>query len=433
MPKITLLGAGSGFTQTLFTDVLHIDGFDSGVIGLVDVDKKRLDVNVKLMNRVLELMGKTKWRVEASTDRKKVLKGSDYVISTIEVSGLKCVRHDNDIPLKYGIDQCIGDTIGPGGIMKALRTLPPFLQILDDVARLCPKALIMNYTNPMSIMTLAGLRAADMPIIGLCHSVQGTLNNIAEYLDVPKEEITWRCAGITHMAWYTELKRQGKDLYPRLEERARVKEIYEKDPVRFELMRHLGAFVTESSGHNSEYFPWFRKRDELIDRHCREGYLGGRGFYAKTWPKWREETDARIQKMLEGEEEIVLDRSEEYASYIIEAHLTGKPFRVHGNVLNLGLIDNLPFGGCVEVPVLVDKTGFNPCHFGPLPEQLAAPNRAHMAFHELVVQAILEGDREAALHALMLDPLTAAVCSLDEIRAMFDEMVEAERAFIRVF
>ena len=189
MAKITLLGAGSAFTYPLFKDILLIEGLEPGVIGLIDVDARRLDVNVRLMNKVLEAMGKTRWRVEASTDRAAVLKNTDYLISTVEVSGTRCVRHDNDIPLKYGIDQCIGDTIGPGGIMKALRTLPVFLDILADAQRFCPNALIMNYTNPMSIMTLGATRFTEQPFVGLCHSVQGTSKKLAGFLDVPYEEM----------------------------------------------------------------------------------------------------------------------------------------------------------------------------------------------------------------------------------------------------
>ena len=318
-------------------------------------------------------------------------------------------------------------------LFKALRTVPDWLDILADAENLCPNALVLNYTNPMSIMTLAAIRSSRMPVVGLCHSVQGTLNQLARYLDIPREEVTWRCGGINHMAWFTELTREGEDLYPLLRKKAREPEIYEKDPVRFEMMLQLGAFVTESSGHNSEYLPWFRKREDLIDKYCRDGFLGGRGFYAKSWPRWREDADEGIRAVLRGEGKIEMDRSEEYASYIIEAHSGGSPGLFHGNVLNKGLIDNLPRDGCVEVAGKVDKKGFHPHPFGRLPEHLAALNRAHMTFHELVVQAILEKDREAAVHALMLDPLTAAVCSLEEIRSLFDELYEAQRPYLKAF
>lgn len=433
MPKIAMLGAGSAvFARRLMTDIIQIPGIAEGTFALVDIDPRRLELAARMAERLIEQSGKS-WRVEADTSRRRVLEETDYLINFIEVSGLETVRMDYEIPLRYGVDQCIGDTIGPGGLFKALRTVPDWLDILRDAEELCPRALVMNYTNPMSVMTLAGLRATGMSIVGLCHSVQGSFQQLAGYLDLPGEEITWQCGGINHMAWFTELKRNGEDLYPRLRERGRIPEVYEKDPVRFELMYQLGAFVTESSGHNSEYHPWFRKRDDLIEQYCRDGFLGGRGFYAKEWPKWRKEADDRIESMLNGQEALEMDRSEEYASYIIEAHRTNSPFVVHGSVMNEGLVDNLPRGGCVEVPVMVDKNGYNPCRFGSLPEHLAALNRSHMAFHELTVQALLEGDKEAAVHALMLDPLTAAVCSLQEIRDMFNELYEGQREFIRAF
>src|SRR5207302_2044281 len=258
MPKVTFIGAGSAvFARQLITDILAIDGLEDGVFALVDIDPNRLDLAKRIAERLVELKGK-RWRVEASTDRNDVLKGTDYIINSIEVAGLKNVRFDYDIPMKYGVDQCIGDTIGPGGIFKALRTGPAWLDIVADVQREAPNAVVLNYTNPMSILTLAALRRTDLPVVGLCHSVQGTSRQLAEYLDIPYRELQWECAGINHNAWFTRLEHDDRDLYPKLRERARDPKIYEKDPVRFELMLHLGAFVTESSGHFSEYTPYFR-------------------------------------------------------------------------------------------------------------------------------------------------------------------------------
>jgi alpha-galactosidase len=302
-----------------------------------------------------------------------------------------------------------------------------------DVERLCPGALVMNYTNPMSALTLLALRASDLPVVGLCHSVQGTSRQLASYLDVPDEELRYRCAGINHLAWFVELTHQGEDLYPRLHQAAGDPEIYDCDPVRFEIMRHFGAFVTESSGHFSEYVPYFRKRPDLLKKYSREGYRGQSGFYADNWPRWRAEADETVRAQLAGQAEIVMDRSSEYASYIVEAVERDQPTVIHGNVLNTGLIDNLPAGGCVEVPVLVDGGGLQPTHFGPLPPQLAALNAAHMYVHELMVEAVLARDKEAARQALLLDPLTAAVCSPGEISQMFDEMWAAEREDLGVF
>jgi alpha-galactosidase len=370
--------------------------------------------------------------VTASTDRRQVLAGTDVVVNSIEVAGLANVRHDYDIPLKYGVDQCIGDTIGPGGIFKALRTGPAWLEILHDAERLCPDALVLNYTNPMSILTLAALCGTSMRTVGLCHSIQDNTYELAEYLEIPQPELEWRCAGINHNAWFTELRHQGQDLYPRLRERAQLPEVYERDPIRFEMLRYFGYFVSESSGHFSEYVPYFRKRPELVERYTRSEYRGESGFYANNWPTWRRENDDDIRAMLAGTREIPLRRGVEYASYIVEAMYLDRPTTIYGNVRNTGLIPNLP-DGCVEVACLVDRNGVQPCYFGPLPEQVAALDRAHMAVHTLVVEALLHGDQQAARYALQLDPLTAAVCSPAEIDAMFSEMWEAERAYLPAF
>jgi len=432
MLHITFLGAGSTvFARQLMTDILLIDGLDEGCFALVDIDAQRLDLAKSIAERLIARSGK-RWSVRASTERRDVLEGSNFIINTIEVAGLANVRHDFDIPMKYGINQCIGDTIGPGGIFKALRTGSAWLDILHDAEQFCPQAWVLNYTNPMSILTLAALKGTRMRTVGLCHSVQATSRLLARYLEVPYDELEWRCAGINHNAWFTVLRHRGQDMYPRLRQRAQVFEIYEQDPVRFEVMLHFGAFVTESSGHFSEYVPYFRKRPELIERYCREGYRGGTGFYANNWPGWRENNDASIREMLAGTREIPFERSHEYSSYIIEAMMKDSPTVIYGNVRNSYLIDNLP-DGCVEVACLVDRNGVQPCHFGALPEQLAALNRSHMAIHTLMCEALLTRNKEAARYALLLDPLSAAVCSPAEISALFDEMWEAERESLQSF
>jgi alpha-galactosidase len=430
MPKVTFMGAGSTvFAYEIITDLFCTPGLTGGTIGLVDIDAERLELAHQITEKAVALSGQN-WTVEASTNRMDVLPGTDYLVNTIEVAGLANVRYDFDIPMKYGINQCIGDTIGPGGIFKALRTVPAWLDILEDTETVAPGAFVLNYTNPMSIMCLAGTRISDLPMVGLCHSVQGTSKQLARYMDIPYEELQFRCGGINHLAWFTELTRDGEDLYPLLREKAQDPAIYELDPVRFEMMLHFGKFVTESSGHFSEYVPYFRKRPDLIEKYARKGYLGETGFYANNWPTWRARSAERIRNMLSGEEEIVIKRGHEYASYIIEAIEFDKPTVIYGNVPNTGLIDNLPQDGLVEVKCLVDGNGLQPTHFGYLPTQLAALDNAHMTVHELVVTAILEEDREAAVHALMLDPLTAAVCSPAEIRQLFDEMAEAEAAYL---
>jgi alpha-galactosidase len=432
MVQITFLGAGSTvFARQLMTDILLVEGLDDGCFALVDIDPIRLDLAQQIAERLIAHSGKH-WSVRASTGRRDVLAGSDFLINTIEVAGLANVRHDFDLPMKYGINQCIGDTIGPGGIFKALRTGPAWLDILRDAEQLCPDAWVLNYTNPMSILTLAALTGTRMRTVGLCHSVQATSKLLAQYLEVPYAELEWRCAGINHNAWFTQLRHHGQDLYPRLRQRAQVAEVYEQDPVRFEVMLHFGAFVTESSGHFSEYVPYFRKRPDLIERYCRDGYLGGTGFYADNWPTWRANNDASIRDMLAGTRELPVERSHEYGSIIIEAIVQDRPTVIYGNVRNTSLIDNLP-NGCVEVACLVDRNGVRPCHFGALPEQLAALNRSHMAVHALMCEALLQHNKEAARYALLLDPLSAAVCSPAEIAALFDDMWEAERAYLQPF
>lgn len=427
MPKVTIIGAGSAeFSTELMSDILLTPGLESGLFALVDIDPERLELAHQMAEFLIKRSGRD-WRVEASAERSLVLAGSDYVINTIEVAGLANVRHDYDIPLKYGVDQCIGDTIGPGGLFKGLRTLPVWLDILTDVERLAPRALVMNYTNPMSLTVLAGVRASKLTIVGLCHSIQQTAEHLAEYLDIPLEEIDWRAAGINHLAWFTKLERKGEDLYPRLRQRAQIPEIYEQDPVRFEMMFHLGAFSTEGSGHASEYTAYFRKRPDLVQKYDRSGYRGESGFYANNWPTWRRRADDALRAYLAGKKEFKLERGPEFASTIMEAMAGSVPAVIYGNVANTGLIENLPQNGVVEVACLVDKKGIQPTYFGSLPTQLANLDQQHMAFHDLVATAILEQEREAAVHALMVDPLTSAVCSLAEIRALFDEMVQAQR------
>lgn len=433
--KVVFLGAGSGFIQNLFGDVLNIPGADEGEFYLVDVDEKRLALSEKLCKKINALMGK-QWKIRSTTDRLKALPGADYIINCIEVNGLACVRHDNDIPAKYGVNQCIGDTIGPGGLFKAMRTVPVFLDVLRDVEKFCPKALVLNYTNPMSIMCLAAARAVpNVKVVGLCHSVQGTSHQLAWYAGIAYPELHWECAGINHMAWFTKLEHHGQDVYPMLLDKLKKDpELLPKDPIRFDMMKHFGYFLTESSGHLSEYLPYYRKRQDLIDLHCGEDYLGKTSFYADNWPTWRENLDKHRRKQLAGKEPINTARSWEYASYIIEAIETNAPFVIHGNVSNDGgLIDNLPHDGIVEVPCLVNRRGILPTRFGSLPPQCAAICDSNMRMYDLAANACVYRDLRAAAHALMLDPNTFSVCSPGEIQKMFDEMYKAEREYLPGF
>ncbi|WP_309400797.1 hypothetical protein [Cerasicoccus maritimus] len=440
--KVTMLGAGSFFTARLVNDVLQIPGSVGGEIAIVDIDPTRLEPVKKIINLLLKALGITGWKVSASTNREDVLAGSDYIISCIEVAGLACVRHDYDIPLKYGIDQCIGDTIGPGGLFKGLRTIPVWLEVLKDAERLCPNAIVLNYTNPMSMMCLASGRSSNMQVVGLCHSVQGTSELLAKRVNIPLRDIAWSCAGINHLAWFTKFEHRGEDLYPLLKDKARQdlagKPTDPKDAedlVRKDMMLHFGAFITESSGHLSEYLPYYRKRTGIQKEYCREGYGGESGFYADNWPNWRKRVDREHSEMIAGERDVIRERTWEYASWIIEAKEKNAPFRIHGNVMNsidgMGrLITNLPADGCVEVACLVDGNGVQPVRYGSLPAQMAALCASNMRMFDLAATAAMERSKEAAIHALLLDPLCSAVCSPKEIQSMALEMFDAQEEYL---
>jgi alpha-galactosidase len=440
--KITMMGAGSGFTPRLVNDVIRIPGNNGGLIALVDIDRERLGTMHKLIEKLIVQLGAKGWSVASSADRRKVLPGSDYVVNCIEVSGLACVRHDNDIPAKYGVNQCIGDTIGPGGLFKALRTIPVWLEVLKDVEALCPRAIVLNYTNPMNMLCLAAARTTSLQVIGLCHSVQGTGHLLASRAGVPYTDMEWVCAGINHLAWFTTLRHQGKDLYPLLMKKAQQdlagKPSNPKDAddlVRKDMMLHFGAFITESSGHLSEYLPYYRKRKDLLKKYARPRYDGETSFYANNWPTWRADGDKQRNEMLSGKQAIEWERSWEYASWIIEGREKDVPVRVHGNVSNSAgggdaLISNLPADGCVEVACMIDRNGVNPTRYGKLPPQMAALCASNMAMFDLGATAAIERSKDAAIHALLLDPLTAACCSPAEIKAMTLELFDAEKAFL---
>lgn len=442
--KVAFIGAGSFFTANLASDLIQTPGHRGGEIVLVDIDAKRLKQMHTLITRLAKAKGGGAWTITASTDRRTILKDSDYVISCIEVSGVACVRHDNDIPAKYGVDQCIGDTLGPGGLFKGLRTIPVWLEILKDVERYCPQAIVMNYTNPMGMLCLSAFRSSSLPVVGLCHGIQSTSRTLAREAGVPYEEMEWICAGINHMAWFTTLKHQGRDLYPALFKQW-AKDLRhappvktperDKDLVRKDMALHFGAFMTESSGHLSEYLPYYRKRKDLLARYTRAAYDGASNFYAHHWPLWRKrETHSRDEMIRNG---LTLDkpRSWEFASWIIEAREKDVPHRIFGNVYNKAgdggtLISNVPADGCVEVATLVDRNGLQPTRYGMLPSQMAALCASNMAFFDLGAQAAMERSIEKAVYALMLDPLTAAVCSPAEIKQMTLELFKAEKKFL---
>ena len=448
--RITMLGAGSAFTPRLMSDVLRIPNSQGGQITLVDIDPSRLATMYKLINRLIAQLGQEQsWTVLAATEARTALPGSHYIVNCIEVSGLACVRCENDIPGRYGVDQCIGDTIGPGGLFKALRTGPIWLDIVREAQQLCPDALVLNYTNPMNMLCLAAGRVSQMQIVGLCHSVQGTSQLLSRRAGVPVAEMEWECAGINHLAWFTKLRHQGRDLYPILFEKARQDLAGNpsdpedaKDLVRKDMMLHFGAFITESSGHLSEYLPYYRKRKELLTQYARDAYHGGSSFYADNWPTWRKRADTDREQMLSGEKQMGWERSWEYASWIIEAREKDTPFRIHGNVLNQPrnrtgsagpLISNLSPDGCVEVACMIDRNGVNPTVYGKLPPQMAAICEWNMRMFDLAATAVIQRSKEAAIHALLLDPLTSACCAPAEIQAMALELFDAEKDFLPGF
>jgi alpha-galactosidase len=449
--KITMLGAGSGFTPRLVSDVVQIEGNVPGEICLVDIDRKRLAAMNKFLHILLAKLGKTEWKVTATTKRREVLAGSDYIVSCIEVSGTECVRFDNDIPLEYGVDQCIGDTIGPGGLFKSLRTIPVFLEVLRDAEELCPNALVLNYTNPMNMLCLAAGRSSSMQVVGLCHSVQGTSHLLARRAGVDYADVDWECAGINHLAWFTKLERKGKSLYPKLMKLARSDIAGNpsdpddaKDLVRKDMMLHFGAFITESSGHLSEYLPYYRTDKKTMKKYLGDRYNGESSFYANSWPEWRRNVDETRALVISGQRSIDQQRKKgwsrswEYASWIIEAHQKDTPFRIYGNVMNKKasagpLIGNLPHNGCVEVACMIDRNGINPTVYGDLPAQMAGICRSNMSMFDLGAQAAIEKSKELAALALMLDPLTSAVCSPAQIKEMTEKLFAAEKRFLKGF
>jgi alpha-galactosidase len=437
MPKIAFIGAGSyGFTRTLVKDILTFPALRGSTLALMDVNDERLDFARRSVGRIIR-EGNYPATLLATKDRKEALKSADAVLCTILAAPVSVWRHDIEIPKRFGVDINIGDTRGPAGIFRALRTIPVMLGICRDMERLCPNAILLNYTNPMAMLCRAMQRKSPLRITGLCHSVQGTAEMLAEWIGAPMDEITFTCAGINHQAWYLRYDWNRKDAIPLIRKAIEgSRKIYNAEQVRNEMFLHLGYYVTESSGHNSEYSWWFRKRPDLIRKYCTTGTNwnpGAYGFIMKDYLR-REKTWRRdAEKWITDPAPLDLKRGHEYAASIINASLGGVPFLFNGNVPNTGLITNLPHGACVEAPVYADRNGFNPVHVGALPPQLAALNNISIAVEEMAVEAALTGNREMAFHAIAYDPLTAAVLSLAEIRKMADAMFEKNKRYLPQF
>jgi alpha-galactosidase len=436
MTKIAFIGAGSlGFTRGLVRDILTFPLLQGATIALMDIDAERLEFAQKSVQRIVD-MGHYPARVEATLDRGEVLRDADVVLCTILVGSTEVWRHDIEIPKKYGVDTNIGDTRGPSGIFRALRTIPVMLSIVHDMERYCPDAVLLNYTNPMAMLCRAMQRESSIRLTGLCHSVQGTAQMLARWIGAPMSEITYFCAGINHQAWYLKYEWRGRDAYPLIRAALQRPEIYSEEIVRNEMFLHLDYYVTESSGHNSEYNPWFRKRPDLIERYCTHGTGWNPGEYAYILKEyqhaeatWKDEA----RQWFAEETPIELERGEEYAAYIINALQGGEIFSFNGNVPNTGLVTNLPSGACVEVPVFVDRAGFHPVHVGALPPQCALLTHLNATIEEMAVEAALSGNPRLAFQAIAHDPLTAAVLSLAEIREMVNEMFRQNQPYLPQF
>ena len=423
--KIALIGAGSViWTRCLMMDILSFPELRDSTLALMDVDPVRLDTSRKTVERLVAQVAAPA-RVEASLDRRQAVAGADYVIFAVQVGMHAATLKDFEIPKRYGLRQTIADTLGVGGIFRGLRTIPVLLDLLRDMEAVCPDALLLNYVNPMAILCLAAARASSIKSVGLCHSVQGTAQQLARYAGVPDEEVGYRVAGINHMAWFLEFTHRGRDAYPQLWRAMADPAVYSQDKVRFEMLRRTGYFVTESSEHMAEYVPYFLKREDLVRRFDipLDEYIRRSEQNLQTFEQTRQE--------VERGEPIEMRRSHEYAAYIIRAIEANADWSFNGNVPNspdgrtAALIPNLPADAVVEVPCLVNGAGVLPCHAGALPAHLAGLNRSHVTVHQLAVEAALTGSRDALYHAVMLDPHTASVLSLDEIWALTDDLIEA--------
>jgi len=414
--KIAMIGAGSiVFCKTLMSDIMAtpvLADSEFALMSLTEPKLRRMENFAKRMLKDNNLPGKA-W---ATLNRQEAIKEADFVIVMIQVGGIDAFGLDYKIPLKYGVDQCIGDSLGPGGLFRGLRTIP----------------VLIEYANPMAANCLALGKTTSVPFVGLCHGVQTTLDLIAGYCQVPKDEINYICGGINHMDWFLKLEHKGRDLYPKLREVFEKPQYYKNEKVRGEVFRHFGYFMTESTGHLSEYVPWFRKNKDALDTYCDEPSFGGESGAYYNWCKTIAEKYAKHDP-LEFESTKIENRSVEYCSYIIEAVATGHPFRFMGNVPNEGYITNLPDGCCVEVPAFADDTGLHPTKIGNLPSQCAAACITNINVQLLAAEAAINSDTEKIVHALAMDPLTSAVCTLKQIREMCSEMLEAQRKWLPQF
>jgi alpha-galactosidase len=436
MPKIAFIGAGSyGFTRRLVGDILTYPALQDVELAFMDIDEKRLGRAETVIRKLIENKGLPLDPI-FSLDRDPVIEGADFIVNLVKIGMIPPSYMDIDVPKKYGLQQTIGDTSCVGGVFRGLRAMPWVIELCGDIHRLCPAAVVLNYTNPQAMLVMTADAVSDVPYIGLCHSVQGTTRQIARFLDVPYEEMAYEAAGINHMNWITRLQHDGEDLYPRLRSIIREHGVYEPPggpdgepmhflgPARLDMLNRVGYVVTESSTHFPEYVPFYARTDELIER-----YKVPVDQYKRNMERKAKQAEEFYQQALDDELEPV-DRSVEYGCQMINSMVTDTPVRVYANVMNDSLVDNLPEFSAVEVAGLVDRNGVHPCRFGDLPNNVAAMCRMEINVHQLAVEAILERDRRKVYQALMMDPLTHSVMTIDEIEHMVDELVEGQQEWL---
>jgi alpha-galactosidase len=418
--KIAMIGAGSVvFSKNLTGDILSYPEFHEATLSYMDIDSDRLEVGMNLCRKVAQSLGASP-KIEGTLDRRQALRDADFVVNMVQIGGFDSTLVDFEIPRKYGLRFTIADTTGPGGLFRALRTYPMLTGLCRDMTELCPRALLLNYSNPMSMNMQTIYRTSDVRALGLCHSVQGTFLQLMEYLGEKPDQVSFLCAGINHMAFYLKLEKNGVDLYPRLFQAMGNPETFKSNAVRFELMKRLGYFVTESSEHNAEYNAHFIPHGpDLVQRF---------GVPLDEYPRRCDAIIDEFERMKtigKSAEKMEVHRSQEYGSTIIHSVATGKPSVVYGNMPNRGAISNLPAFAITEVPTLVDRNGPQFTTVGELPPQLAGYLQPHLTQHELFIRAALEGRRDHVYQAAMFDPLTAAVLPLDKIVQMCDELIAA--------
>ena len=434
MAKVTFLGAGSTiFAKNVLGDTMLSPAFHDAEIALYDIDPQRLEESRAMLQTINENCNAGRAQIRAflgPEQRRSALERANYVENAVQVGGYDpCTIIDFEIPKKYGLRQTIGDSMGIAGMFRALRTYPVLLEFVRDMERVCPDAWFLNYTNPMGMLTGALQRYQSVRTVGLCHSVQECTNTLLSGLGMETEGVDYKIAGINHMAWLLEVTRNGHDLYPEIRRRAAAVQKPHKDMVRYEILKQFGYYVTESSEHNAEYMPYWIKKGhpELIER-----FQIPLDEYPRRCEKqiaaWRKQRDELVKNHA-----LTHTRTVEYASYIMEAMETNVPYKIGGNVINRGMIPNLPPEACVEIPCVVDSAGVTPCYVGRLPEQLAALNRTNINVQLLVIEAAVTQKREYIYYAAMLDPHASAELTIDEIRALCDDLIEAHGSWLPQF